>query len=55
MPSYETLATFAKSFGLFYLMGLSIAALIYAVWPSNKKRFDHVARSIIEDEDKPCQ
>ena len=44
---------FSKSFGLFYLIALSIAVLIYAYWPSNKKQFDEAAQSILDDEDKP--
>ena len=44
---------FAKSFGLFYLIGLSIGVLIYVFWPSNKKPFDEAASSILESEDKP--
>ena len=38
-----TLVWFAKSVGLFYLIGLSIIVLAYAYWPSNKKRFDQAA------------
>jgi cytochrome c oxidase cbb3-type subunit 4 len=37
------------------LIALSIGVLIYAYWPSNKTRFDHAARSILSDEDKPYQ
>jgi cytochrome c oxidase cbb3-type subunit 4 len=44
---------FSKSFGLFYLIALSIAVLVYAFWPSNKKRFDDAAQSILDQEDKP--
>jgi cytochrome c oxidase cbb3-type subunit IV len=50
---HDLLVGISKSFGLFYLMALSAAVLIYALWPSNKPRFDHAARSILEDEDKP--
>ena len=49
------LVGFSKSFGLFYLIALSIAVLIYAMWPSNKKRFDDAARSILHDEGGPCR
>jgi cytochrome c oxidase cbb3-type subunit 4 len=44
---------FSKSFGLFYLIALSIIIVVYAYWPSNKKEFDEAARSILGDEDKP--
>jgi cytochrome c oxidase cbb3-type subunit 4 len=44
---------FSKSFGLFYLIALSVIIVAYAYWPSNKKRFDEAAQSILGDEDKP--
>lgn len=50
---HEMLVGFAKSYGLFYLLCLSILVLVYSFWPSNKKPFDHAAKSIIEDEDRP--
>ena len=49
----EFVVWFSKSFGLFYLIALSIGVLVYAFWPSNKKRFDQAAHSILGDEDKP--
>ena len=52
---HGTLVWFSKSFGLFYLMGFSLAVLAYVFWPSNKASFDHAASSILNDEDKPCQ
>jgi len=50
---HDTLVWFSKSFGLFYLIGLSLAVVVYAYWPSNKKQFDHAAKSILHDEDRP--
>jgi cytochrome c oxidase cbb3-type subunit 4 len=50
---HDFLVGFSKSFGLFYLIALSICVLIYAYWPSNRKRFDHAAQSILTKEDKP--
>ena len=52
---HDTLVMFAKTFGLFYLIALSIGIVIYACWPGNRKRFDRAARSILDDEDKPCR
>lgn len=52
---HETLVAFAKSYGLFYLIGLSIVVLVYTYWPSNGKRFDRAAKSILSDEDRPWQ
>ena len=50
---HGTLVWLSKSFGLFYLVGLSIAVVVYAFLRSNKKRFDQAAASIISDEDRP--
>jgi cytochrome c oxidase cbb3-type subunit 4 len=52
---HDTVVWFSKSFGLFYLIALSVAAIGYAYWPSNKQRFDRAARSIIDGEDAPWQ
>ncbi|MBT5047326.1 MAG: cbb3-type cytochrome c oxidase subunit 3 [Rhodospirillaceae bacterium] len=41
---YETIAAFARTYGLVYLTILFIAVLAYALWPRNKKKFDHAAR-----------
>ena len=51
--AHDDLVWFAKSFGLFYLIGLSVIVLVYVYWPSNKKRFDRAAQAILHDEDKP--
>jgi cytochrome c oxidase cbb3-type subunit IV len=50
---HDTLVWFAKTFGLLYLIGLSLIVLAYACWPSNKKRFDKAADAILHDEDRP--
>jgi len=49
------LVIYAKTYGLFYLIAIFIGAVIYACWPSNKAKFDDAAKSIIDDEDKPCR
>lgn len=51
--NHETLVAFAKSWGLFYLIVLSIGVLIYTFWPSNRERFKHAKNSIMNDEDGP--
>ena len=54
MPfDHETLVGFSKSFGLFYLIGLSLVVLVYAYWPANQKPFEHAAQAILDDDDKP--
>ena len=53
--THELLAGFAKSFGLFYLMAMFLAAVAYAFWPSLQGRFDRAANSVLDDEDGPCR
>ena len=50
---HDTLVWFSKSFGLFYLIALSLIVVVYAYWPSNKQRFDRAADAILTDEDTP--
>ncbi|MDB5521588.1 MAG: cbb3-type cytochrome oxidase, subunit CcoQ [Tardiphaga sp.] len=49
----ESLVWLSKSFGLFYLIALSIIIVAYAYWPSNKTAFDQAALSILGDDDSP--
>ncbi len=42
----------SKSFGLFYLIALSIIIIAYAYWPSHQKDFDRAALSILDDDDQ---
>jgi len=50
---HDTLVGFAKSWGLFYLIGLAVAVLVYVFWPSNRKRFERAKNSILDKDDKP--
>jgi cytochrome c oxidase cbb3-type subunit 4 len=50
---HGALVWFSKTFGLFYLIGFSLIVVAYVFWPSNKKKFDHAAESILRDEDRP--
>lgn len=50
---HDTLVVFSKSWGLFYLMALSIGVLIYTFWPSNRGRFDTAKKSILDKDDRP--
>jgi len=51
--SHETVVRFSKSWGLVYLMGFFLCVIVYAFWPSNKKRFDRAKQSILDKDDKP--
>jgi cytochrome c oxidase cbb3-type subunit 4 len=50
---HDTLVAFSKSWGLFYLIAFSLAVLVYAFWPSNRKRFDRAKKSILDRDDRP--
>jgi cytochrome c oxidase cbb3-type subunit IV len=53
--AHDTLVLFSKTFGLFYLIALSVAVLVYVYWPSNRRKFDRAAQAILHGEDKPWQ
>ena len=53
--THDLTSVIAKSFGLLYLIALSVGITIYAYWPSLGKRFDKAANSILDDEDGPCR
>ena len=50
---HQSLVAFAKSWGLFYLLALAVGVLIYALWPSNRARFDRAKKSILDKDDRP--
>ena len=50
---HDTLVWFSKTFGLFYLIGLSVIIVIYTFWPSNKQPFERAASSMLDEEDRP--
>jgi cytochrome c oxidase cbb3-type subunit 4 len=50
---HDTLVAFAKSFGLIYLIVLSVGVTVYAFWPSLGGRFDRAAKSVLDDEEGP--
>jgi len=50
---HQSIVGFAKSWGLFYLIALSIGVLVYVFWPSNRKRFNRAKHSILDKDDRP--
>ena len=40
----------ADTWGLIYLMALFAGALVYALWPRNRKKFDDAARIPLEED-----
>lgn len=48
---HDTLVWLSKSFGLFYLVALSVLIVAYAYWPSNKQRYERAATIVLRDEE----
>jgi len=49
--TYEQVTQFAQTWGLVLLAVCFALAVIYALWPGNKKKFDQAARSPLEEGD----
>lgn len=48
--TYEAVAGFAQTWGLFYFIGIFLVVVAYAFWPRNKAKFDEAARIPLEEE-----
>jgi len=51
--NHDLVVAFSKSWGLFYLIGMSIAVVVYAYWPGNRPRFDQAKTAILTEDDAP--
>ena len=51
--TYETLSSFAQTWGLLMFMTAFIGVLVYALWPSQQKKFDDAANIPLKSEDEP--
>ena len=51
---YETLSSFAQTWGLLLFVVLFLGALTYALWPKNQARFDKAANAPLTEADKPA-
>ncbi|WP_017931797.1 cbb3-type cytochrome c oxidase subunit 3 [Robiginitomaculum antarcticum] len=51
--SYDILAHFIKIGGTVFFTGFFVLAIVYALWPKNKKRFDSAAQIPLCDDDRP--
>jgi len=49
--TYEILAEFAQTWGLVLFVVAFVAVAVYALWPSNKKKFDDAARAPLREDD----
>ena len=48
--TYRMIAEFAQTWGLVYFVGIFIAVLVYALWPSRKQQFDDAARMPLRED-----
>ena len=48
--NYDDVAAFSGVFGLIFFMVLFAGILVYALWPGNKRKFDHAARIPLEED-----
>lgn len=48
--NYHEVLYASEIYGLIYLMVLFAIVLAYALWPRNKKKFDHAARMPLEED-----
>lgn len=48
---YETLSSFAQTWGLGFFVLMFLVAVAYAVWPSNKDKFHAAAHLPLEERD----
>ena len=51
--TYQIASEFARSWGLVFLIVMFGAGVAYAMWPSNRRTFDHAARLPLDEEDRP--
>ncbi|MET0277961.1 MAG: cbb3-type cytochrome c oxidase subunit 3 [Pseudorhodoplanes sp.] len=42
--TYKQVAEFAQTWGLLYFVLIFLGVVAYALWPSNKKKFDDASR-----------
>ena len=47
---YECLAGIAQTGGLIYFVILFLGVLAYALWPSNKKKFEDAAKIPLQED-----
>ena len=50
---YESLASFAQTWGLLLFIALFLGAVVYALWPKNQAKFDDAARIPLEENSRP--
>ena len=52
MIDHDTAVWLSKSYGLFYLIFMSLVVVAYCYWPANKAGFEAAANSILHQDDR---
>ena len=47
---YETIRSFAGTWGLVALVAMFVGVVAYALWPRNRKKFDRASRIPLEED-----
>lgn len=47
---YETVASFAQTWGLVYFVAIFLVVLVYALWPRNANKFREAARIPLKED-----
>lgn len=48
--TYEIVHMWSTSFGLVLMVAMFIAVIVYAMWPGNKKAFEHAASLALNED-----
>ncbi len=48
--TYQEISSFSQSWGLVFLVIMFVAALAYALWPTNKDKFNNAAKSMLDED-----
>jgi|TARA_R110002096_G_scaffold266710_1_gene460314 cytochrome c oxidase cbb3-type subunit IV len=48
--TYQEVSSFSQSWGLVFLVTMFVVAVAYALWPSNKDKFNDAANSPLDEE-----
>jgi cytochrome c oxidase cbb3-type subunit IV len=49
--TYEQMSAFAQTSGMIYFIVIFAAVCVYALWPSNRAKFEKAARMPLENEE----
>lgn len=53
--TYQDLAHFSATWGLVFLVVIFLSAVAWALWPSNKARFDDAAQVPLREDEEQIQ